>query len=114
MSNSLIASPYVHCPSTPRYRGLTACGRGTATCDARTPSSVREDDPMLICRRAFVAMLAVAGTALVAPVRSFAQAAATPATPMTDTTPQTGYAPVNGLQMYYEVHGSGDPLLLLH
>jgi pimeloyl-ACP methyl ester carboxylesterase len=29
--------------------------------------------------------------------------------------PQTGYAPVNGLQMYYELHGSGGtPLLLLH
>src|SRR5262245_60263155 len=30
--------------------------------------------------------------------------------------PETGYAPVNGLQMYYEVHGSGEttPLLLLH
>ena len=28
---------------------------------------------------------------------------------------QTGYAPVNGLQMYYEIHGSGGtPLLLLH
>ena len=33
----------------------------------------------------------------------------------TGTEPRTGYAPVNGLQMYYEVHGSGDtPLLLLH
>jgi pimeloyl-ACP methyl ester carboxylesterase len=29
--------------------------------------------------------------------------------------PETGYAPVNGLEMYYEVHGSGGiPLLLLH
>ena len=28
--------------------------------------------------------------------------------------PTTGYAPVNGLKMYYEVHGSGDPLVLLH
>jgi pimeloyl-ACP methyl ester carboxylesterase len=29
--------------------------------------------------------------------------------------PQSGYAPVNGLQMYYEIHGSGQtPLLLLH
>jgi pimeloyl-ACP methyl ester carboxylesterase len=30
---------------------------------------------------------------------------------------ETGYAPVNGLQMYYEIHGSSDtatPLLLLH
>ncbi len=25
-----------------------------------------------------------------------------------------GYAPVNGLQMYYEVHGTGRPLVLLH
>ena len=29
-------------------------------------------------------------------------------------TPTTGYAPVNGLKMYYEVHGSGDPVVLLH
>ena len=29
--------------------------------------------------------------------------------------PETGYAPVNGLQLYYEIHGSGGmPLLLLH
>ena len=25
-----------------------------------------------------------------------------------------GYAPVNGLKMYYEIHGSGQPLVLLH
>ena len=31
-----------------------------------------------------------------------------------ESSPQTGYAPVNGLQMYYEIHGSGEPLLLLH
>lgn len=28
--------------------------------------------------------------------------------------PRTGYAPVNGLKMYYEVHGSGKPVVLLH
>jgi pimeloyl-ACP methyl ester carboxylesterase len=67
-------------------------------------------------RRAFVAMAAAAGTALVAPVQSFAQARANAATPMTGTgtTPQSGYAPVNGLRMYYEIHGSGEPLVLLH
>jgi pimeloyl-ACP methyl ester carboxylesterase len=38
----------------------------------------------------------------------------------TETTPQTGYAPVNGLQMYYEVHGADGasdatpPLVVLH
>ena len=34
---------------------------------------------------------------------------------MTATEPRTGYAPVNGLEMYYEIHGSGGtPLVLLH
>ena len=27
---------------------------------------------------------------------------------------QSGYAPVNGLKMYYEVHGNGKPLVLIH
>jgi pimeloyl-ACP methyl ester carboxylesterase len=30
------------------------------------------------------------------------------------TETQTGYAPVGDLRMYYEVHGSGEPLVLLH
>ena len=39
--------------------------------------------------------------------------------PSTTTTrlpiePQTGYVSVNGLKMYYEVHGTGKPLILLH
>jgi pimeloyl-ACP methyl ester carboxylesterase len=33
---------------------------------------------------------------------------------MANTTPQTGYAPVNGLNIYYEIHGTGQPLILLH
>ncbi len=33
---------------------------------------------------------------------------------MTNTTAQTGYAPVNGLNMYYEIHGTGQPLVLIH
>jgi pimeloyl-ACP methyl ester carboxylesterase len=28
--------------------------------------------------------------------------------------PTTGYAPVNGLKMYYEIHGDGEPVVLLH
>ncbi len=27
---------------------------------------------------------------------------------------KSGYAPVNGLGMYYEIHGAGEPLILLH
>jgi pimeloyl-ACP methyl ester carboxylesterase len=30
------------------------------------------------------------------------------------TAVKTGYAPVNGLKMYYEIHSSGEPLILLH
>lgn len=29
-------------------------------------------------------------------------------------TPRTGYAPINGIRMYYEVHGRGEPVVLLH
>ena len=32
----------------------------------------------------------------------------------TPPVPRTGYAPVNGLKLYYEIHGNGDPLILLH
>src|SRR3984957_14630447 len=28
--------------------------------------------------------------------------------------PTTGYAPVNGINMYYEIHGGGEPVVLLH
>ena len=30
------------------------------------------------------------------------------------TPTESGYAPVNGIQMYYAVFGSGDPILLIH
>src|SRR5436305_1063378 len=35
-------------------------------------------------------------------------------TEMSNTPARTGYAPVNGLKMYYEIHGTGQPLVLLH
>ena len=33
---------------------------------------------------------------------------------MSNKVARSGYAAVNGLQMYYEVHGTGQPLVLLH
>jgi pimeloyl-ACP methyl ester carboxylesterase len=36
-------------------------------------------------------------------------------TPITPTSPaKTGHAPVNGMQLYYEIRGTGDPVVLLH
>ena len=56
--------------------------------------------------RRFVAGFLAALTALL-PVSASRAAPATPAA-------TTGYAPVNGLRLYYESHGSGQPLILLH
>jgi pimeloyl-ACP methyl ester carboxylesterase len=37
-----------------------------------------------------------------------------PAVASAQQKPTTGYAPVNGVKMYYEIHGSGEPVVLLH
>jgi pimeloyl-ACP methyl ester carboxylesterase len=49
----------------------------------------------------------IAGIILAASAFSLAQTGATGAV-------KTGYAPVDGLKLYYEIHGSGEPLVLLH
>ncbi|HET7036360.1 MAG TPA: alpha/beta hydrolase, partial [Thermomicrobiaceae bacterium] len=33
---------------------------------------------------------------------------------MNERAPHSGFASVNGLSLYYEVHGVGEPLILLH
>jgi pimeloyl-ACP methyl ester carboxylesterase len=57
-------------------------------------------------RRSFLAASA-AGSVLAASANAFGQTGTTPAV-------KTGYAPVNGLRLYYEIHGAGEPLVLLH
>jgi pimeloyl-ACP methyl ester carboxylesterase len=69
-------------------------------------------------RRTFMAGVTATGLSLVGGIAGQAQDAGT-ATPaggetMTQTGGQSGYATVNGLEMYYEVHGSGEPLVLVH
>jgi pimeloyl-ACP methyl ester carboxylesterase len=68
-------------------------------------------------RRTFVASVAASGGSLALAESGLAQTDAGTATPVTEaseTTPQSGYAPVNDLQMYYEIHGSGGvPIVLL-
>jgi pimeloyl-ACP methyl ester carboxylesterase len=56
--------------------------------------------------RSFIATFA-AGIILAASGLAFAQT-------RTTTVLKTGYAPVNGLNLYYEIHGTGEPLILLH
>ncbi len=57
-------------------------------------------------RRSFIATSA-AGIILAAWALAFAQT-------RTTTALKTGYAPVNGLNLYYEIQGTGEPLILLH
>jgi pimeloyl-ACP methyl ester carboxylesterase len=72
-------------------------------------------------RRALLAAMAATGVTLAPPIMASAQTDTGTATAtsrgvdVTQTYPITGYAPINGLQIYYEIHGSGGtPLLLLH
>lgn len=60
----------------------------------------------MVLRTVFIAVSAAA-IILGASGPVFAQAR--PAVPA-----KTGYAPVNGLKLYYEFYGTGDPLILLH
>src|SRR6266700_4211157 len=60
----------------------------------------------MMLRRSFIATTA-AGIILTASAVACAEARAT-------ATLKTGYAPVNGLKLYYEIRGSGEPLILLH
>jgi pimeloyl-ACP methyl ester carboxylesterase len=57
-------------------------------------------------RKRFIATSA-AGSILAASALALAQT-------RTTTALKTGYAPVNGLNLYYEIHGAGEPLILLH
>jgi pimeloyl-ACP methyl ester carboxylesterase len=70
-------------------------------------------------RRIFLTGVAATGVSLAAAnlvlARTNRTSAATPqGAEMAHSTPQSGYAPVNGLDMYYEIHGTGQPLVLLH
>ncbi len=57
-------------------------------------------------RRSFI-VTSAAGMTLAASALAFSQASA-------KTAVKTGYAPVNGLKLYHEIHGTGEPLILLH
>jgi pimeloyl-ACP methyl ester carboxylesterase len=54
-----------------------------------------------------ITFIATSAIILTAPAFSFGQIGSPAAL-------KTGYAPVNGLKLYYEIHGAGQPLVLLH
>ncbi len=62
-------------------------------------------------KRTVLSLIAAAGIALAAPLTAFAQEAAMPALP---TPTESGFADVNGVRIWYQTYGEGDPLVLLH
>ena len=70
-------------------------------------STYLQEEITMISNRSFVRGF-IAGTILALSI--LAAAAESPAM----TASKTGYAPVNGLNLYYEIYGAGEPLVLLH
>jgi pimeloyl-ACP methyl ester carboxylesterase len=67
--------------------------------------------------RALLAAAVTAAAALAGPMTVHAQGESTAMTTtaeQTSTPARTGYVEANGVRYYYEVHGQGEPLLLLH
>jgi pimeloyl-ACP methyl ester carboxylesterase len=65
-------------------------------------------------RRDFIRTATALSALAALPKAAFAAQTQTEETSMTTTRPQSGYAPVNNIELYYEIHGSGKPLVLLH
>lgn len=65
-------------------------------------------------KNTLTAFLAILVTAVAAPAVVCAQQPGAAQTAATATAIKTGFVPANGLRYYYEVHGQGEPLLLLH
>ncbi len=71
-------------------------------------------------RRTLVPIVATVGLALSTSLFALAQNDATPIAPTIEgnqtmnAASKTGYAPVNGINLYYEIYGTGEPLILLH
>jgi pimeloyl-ACP methyl ester carboxylesterase len=66
---------------------------------------------MSAMKQGILAMLAIAASVMAvkgAQAESFAQP------PTTQVEKKTGYAPVNGLSMYYEITGEGEPAVYIH
>jgi curli biogenesis system outer membrane secretion channel CsgG len=65
-------------------------------------------------------ILAIAATALIAAAgtataqTTAAPTAPTQGAPVMPTPIKSGYAPVNGVSVYYAVYGKGEPIVLLH
>lgn len=69
---------------------------------------ILNNHPMKAFRTSTILFIALLASGALSPRITMAQEITSPK-PL-----KSGYAPVNGLKLYYEIHGQGQPLLLLH
>jgi pimeloyl-ACP methyl ester carboxylesterase len=65
-------------------------------------------------KRKFLLLAAIATLSLAAPAIAAEPAKQPQGSQMLPTPSKSGYAPVNGVEVYYAVYGTGKPLILLH
>jgi hypothetical protein len=65
-------------------------------------------------KRTFLSLIAVASLSFTVPAIAQTETPTSEATMQLPTPSKSGYAPVNGVEVYYAVYGEGDPLVLLH
>src|SRR6185369_8857534 len=95
-----------------RRPGNEACGR-CELLTARTPPTDRRRTMIATsCRSTRLALFTLALTTICAAPLA-AQGAGGPWVSQSGATPGS-YADVNGIKLYYEIHGTGRPLVLLH
>jgi pimeloyl-ACP methyl ester carboxylesterase len=87
---------------------MTAKGQKRRTVPRKNP----EGESMK--KRAFGLLLLIAGIESASAAFAADRWTTLPAPPPMPTATQSGYAPVNGIQMYYAVYGEGDPILFIH
>ncbi|HTN59979.1 MAG TPA: alpha/beta hydrolase, partial [Devosia sp.] len=72
----------------------------------------KEEISML--RRTFLSLTAALAPLMALPARAQQSDQPTQGAAMLPAPSKSGYAPVNGVEVYYAVYGEGDPLVLLH
>jgi pimeloyl-ACP methyl ester carboxylesterase len=65
-------------------------------------------------KRSAIPLALVTATLLITPMTARAQGTSTGSVPARSTPTKTGHVLANGVNYYYELHGRGEPLLLLH
>src|SRR5579864_447959 len=114
ITRSRIPVRHLHIWACPRTGGRHRARDDVENLEPGSTSSHRRHWPLPLCAR-IPTMLSMARL-IATSAASLALASAGPATfyAPAASSPESGYAPVNGLKLYYEIRGTGAPVVVLH